>query len=83
MRVIAAPKRDVQSAGDDTIVGERSLSGQQPPILNAFDPRADVLRPQPKADSRAFEPELVFASVSHRRSAPSLTRAQPHALACP
>jgi hypothetical protein len=71
MRVIAAPEPDVQCAGDDAIVGERALARQQPTILNPLDACADAFWPQPKPEIRAFEPELVFATVSHRRAAPS------------
>jgi hypothetical protein len=66
VRVIAAPERDVQRVRDDAIVGERSPAGQQPPILDALDARADVLWPQPKADIRAFEPERSLATVRHK-----------------
>jgi hypothetical protein len=54
MRVIAAPERDVQCPRDESIGCEGSLAGQQPRILDALDARADVLRPQPKADIRGF-----------------------------
>lgn len=66
MRLVAAAERDVQRARDDAIGRERSLAGQQPRILDALYARADVLRPQAKADIRAGEPERLLASVSHK-----------------
>src|SRR5271169_2817412 len=68
MHVIAAPERYVQCARGHTIVGERSLAGQQPPIFDAFDPRADVFRPKTGDDVRVCEHDLAFARVCHRRS---------------
>jgi hypothetical protein len=70
MCVIAALECDMQCARDDTIVGKRALAGQQPSILDSLDPRADVLRPQPEAEIRAFEPQCLPAIVSHRKSDP-------------
>jgi hypothetical protein len=53
MRLITAPKRDVQRARDDAIGRKHSLPGQQTRVLDALDRRADVLRPQPKPDVSA------------------------------
>jgi hypothetical protein len=50
------PARNMQCARDDAIVGEHTLAGQQPRILDAPDVRPDALRPRPKT-----------ASVSHGR----------------
>jgi len=65
MRVITAPKRDLQRARDDAIGRKRSLPGQQARILDALYRRADVLRTQLKPDVSACEPECSFAIVSH------------------
>ena len=70
MWVIAAAECDMQCARDDPVSGEGALAGQQPPILDPLDPRADVLWPQPEAEIRAFEPQRLPAIVSHRKSDP-------------
>jgi hypothetical protein len=46
VRVIAAAECDMQSAHDSAIGREHALPGQQPPILNSLDTRADIPRPQ-------------------------------------
>jgi hypothetical protein len=61
--VIAAPERDVHCPRDEAIGCKRSLAGQQPRILDAFDARADVLWPQPKADIRGLGPGRLLATV--------------------
>jgi hypothetical protein len=61
--VVAAPKRHVQRAGDDAVVGEGAEAREQSGILDPPDPRADVLRPQAEADIGAVDRDGSLAII--------------------
>ena len=44
MRMITAAEGDMQRTGREAVVGKGALAGQEPRVLDALDPRADMLR---------------------------------------
>ena len=63
MGLVAAPKGDVQGAGNDPVGGELARAGQQARILHPSDPRPDISRAdQRAAGSRHLSSQTVAKS---------------------
>ena len=70
--MIAAPERDVHCPRDEVIGCKRSLAGQQPRILDAFDARADV---QTRQTRRGSATRLTRAPMFFGRNAKATSAA--------